>query len=260
MTELVTRREAVRALLAAGAMLGGGCAAGQSHEVGGAGTGRLAARPGRAIDGQTLSSGQLPLGLGGERDGLLHVPPGFDARTPGPLIVLLHGAGGSARGILSRLSSFADEAGCPLLVPDSRGPTWDAIRGEFGPDVRFLDRALEFAFGRVTVDPARLVVAGFSDGASYALAVGLVNGDLFPRVLAFSPGFVPPGRPSGRPEVFITHGDADPILPFAATSRRIAAALERTGYVVTLRAFTGGHTIPAALAREGLAWAVRRGP
>ena len=89
------------------------------------------------------------------------------------------------------LQSLADEVGCVLLVPDSRGPTWDAITGVYGGDVSFINEALSLVFGRFTVDPARVVVAGFSDGASYALAIGRINGDLFTRVVAFSPGFLP---------------------------------------------------------------------
>lgn len=42
------------------------------------------------------------------------------------------------------------------------------------------------------VDTTRLGVGGFSDGASYALSLGLTNGDLFTHVIAFSPGALYP--------------------------------------------------------------------
>jgi phospholipase/carboxylesterase len=61
--------------------------------------------------------------------------------------------------------------------------------GGYGPDVKFIVRALRQTFDRLPVDPRRLAVTGFSDGASYALSVGLTNGDLFTHVIAFSPGF-----------------------------------------------------------------------
>lgn len=250
---VLTRREVVRDLLAGAAFTALGCAVGESQEPGGGRSGRLAARP-RPVQPEALA-GRIPLGLGRERDGFLHIPAGVVPSTPGPLILMLHGAGGSASGILSRLAPFADEVRCPMLVPDSRGPTWDAIRGDFGPDVRFIDAALDLAFSRLTIDPGRVVVSGFSDGASYALALGVVNGDLFRRVMAFSPGFVPPGRATGKPAVFITHGDQDPILPLEVTSRRIVATLSRAGYDVTLREFAGGHTVPSELAREAFTWA-----
>jgi hypothetical protein len=91
---------------------------------------------------------------------------------------------------LQRFGTLPEEAGLPMLFVDSRGQTWDGIRGGFGPDVDFLDGALEKVFGMVAVDPTRLALGGFSDGATYALSLGLVNGDLFPRIVAFSPGFL----------------------------------------------------------------------
>ncbi len=84
---------------------------------------------------------------------------------------------------------------------------------------------MERIFQQVFVDPNRISVGGFSDGASYALALGLANGDLFSRVIAFSPGFVPPVPRSGKPRVFVSHGDADAVLPIDRTSRRLVPAL-----------------------------------
>lgn len=250
----VTRREALREIVLAGAMVGFGCSVGQSQEARGHQSGRLTARP-QAGSGAP-QPGLTPLRLGDARDGLMYIPATLATGSSAPLVLLLHGAGGSARGITNRLTGAADETGCALLVPDSRGPTWDAIRGDFGPDVAFIDAALSQVFAKVSVDPGRVVVSGFSDGASYALALGLINGDLFRRVVAFSPGFVPPGsRPTGSPQIWITHGNADPILPYEVTSQRIVAELRRGKYDVTLKQFDGGHTVPPDLARDAFAWA-----
>lgn len=214
--------------------------------------GRLSARP-KTVS-TTMPPGFSALSIGRDRDGQLYVPAA--AKTgPVPLMVLLHGAGGSSQGIRRRLLETADSIDFAVLVPDSRGPTWDAIRGDYGPDIAFIDSALKVVFARVSIDPTRVTVAGFSDGASYALALGRINGDLFSRVVAFSPGFVPPSIPMGKPEVLITHGNADPILPFDDTSARITPALKKAGYVVTLKQFNGGHTIPADLARAAFQWA-----
>ncbi len=54
---------------------------------------------------------------------------------------------------------------------------------------------------------------GFSDGASYALSIGLTNGDLFTHVVAFSPGFASPVTYTGKPPVFVSHGTHDEVLP-----------------------------------------------
>lgn len=213
--------------------------------------GRLTARPQRVTGVPAI--GFSPLSIGRDRDGMLHVPASARGGSV-PLVVLLHGAGGSAQGIRGRLFGVSDSLGFALLIPDSRGPTWDAIRGDYGPDVAFLDSALKVVFSRVSIDPSRVIISGFSDGASYALALGRLNGDLFTRIIAFSPGFIPPGAATGKPRIFVTHGNADPILPFEATSGRIVPALTRAGYSVTLRQFVGGHTIPPELVREAFQW------
>lgn len=232
-----------------------GCSLGHSQEAGSR-SGRLTSRPG--FSSMAPVPGWSALGLGRERDALLYVPPAAKA-GPVPLLVLLHGAGGSSSAMRSRLLGAADSVEFAVLIPDSRGPTWDAIRGAYGADVAYIDSALERVFARLSVDPARVIVGGFSDGASYALALGRINGDLFSRVVAFSPGFVPSGNPTGKPEIFITHGSDDRILPYETTSKRIVAAMTRAGYNVTLREFDGGHTVPPELAREAFRWAISTG-
>jgi phospholipase/carboxylesterase len=212
------------------------------------GTGRLRTRlkPG----GTTKARGQLMLGLGGTRDAILVMPAAIPA-SPLPLVVMLHGAGGSAARFLQRFGTMPDAAGLPMLFVDSRGQTWDGIRGGFGADVDFLDRALEKVFGMVAVDPTRLAIGGFSDGATYALSLGLVNGDLFSRIVAFSPGFLVGSEAHGKPRVFISHGTADDILPIDRCSRIIVPGLKKRGYDVTFREFDGGHEVPRPIAEQG---------
>jgi phospholipase/carboxylesterase len=171
----------------------------------------------------------------------------------------LHGAGGRARAFLSsELQAQADAAGMLLLVPTSKEYTWDVVvgRGRYGPDVAVIDRVLESTFNRYAVDPARVAVGGFSDGASYALSLGITNGDLFTHVLAFSPGFMVPAGRSGTPRVFVSHGTRDEVLPIDRCSRRIVPQLERAGYDIRYREFEGGHAVPPDVAREAMGWFV----
>jgi phospholipase/carboxylesterase len=214
--------------------------------------GRLTARPGTPTASATL--GEQPLSLGDGRDGLLYVPAGYAAAKPAPLVLMLHGATGSARGALRPFRELSDDAGLVLLAPESRGTTWDAIRGDYGPDISFIDRALTQVFQRVAIDPARLTIEGFSDGATYAIGVGLTNGDLFQRVIAFSPGFLLPVNPHARPHMFISHGTRDEILPIDQCSRRIVPQLERARYDVEYREFDGPHTVPPDIAKDAIAW------
>jgi phospholipase/carboxylesterase len=246
---------------AAGILFGAGRLAGRDFSAGGVmsflgvredSRGRLKARPGRAE--KAGAAGLHELKLEGRRDGLVYVPAACAEGRPAPLLLLLHGAGGSARGVLSLLQKQADEFPVILLVPDSRGATWDVIEGGFGPDVTFIDRALAQTFGRYNVDAARLAVGGFSDGASYALSLGVTNGDLFTHVLAFSPGFMAPAGKHGSPALFVSHGTRDRILPIDVCSRRLVPQAQRAGYRVEYREFDGGHTVPPDIARGALDW------
>jgi phospholipase/carboxylesterase len=193
--------------------------------------------------------GVQPLGLGGERDGVLVVP---EREGPVTLILMLHGAGGTGRRAARLLGPMAAELGCAVLSPDSRGATWDAVMGAFGPDVRFLERALGEAAARCELAPGRVAVAGFSDGATYALALGRANGDRFSHLLAFSPGFLIPARRVGAPRIFISHGRQDDVLPIASCSRVMVPRLQRDGYEVRYREFDGGHEVPPTVMREGV--------
>ena len=216
--------------------------------------GRIAARPRKTPGKGESTAGARALGLASGRDALIHMPANVTASKL-PLLVLLHGAGGSGAGILKRLGAAAETAGIAVLAPDSRDGTWDAIRGGFGPDVMFLNRALERVFETVPVDPTKVTVGGFSDGATYALSLGLINGELFRRILAFSPGFIVEGSLHGKPRIFVSHGTGDPILPIDRCSRVIVPGLKKSGYDVTFREFEGGHTVPPEIAAEGMRWA-----
>ena len=213
---------------------------------------RPARPPGRGVD----AGRDEPLGVGEGRDGVLYVP---DTAEPGaPVLVFLHGATGTGRRHLRAVLAAADRYGVVLVAPDSRHPsTWDLIaEHRFGPDVAYLDRVLEAVHDDrdLDIDPTRLAVGGVSDGASYALALGLSNGDVFPTVLAFSPGFLVVPEAVGRPRIYVSHGTADQILPIDACSRSFVPALRNAGYEVRFDEFDGGHTVPPPVADAAMHW------
>lgn len=253
-TRPLSRRAFVRtasgALLAPGALA---CAASTEPDVGS--THRLTARAG--IPHTAPDTGEiiaLDFGSAGG-GGFLYVPTTHDASVPMPLFVGLHGAGGAGDNWTS-YAARAEARGMIMLAPDARGRTWDVLLGGFGPDVAFLDAALAYTFERCRVDPSRVALGGFSDGASYALSLGAANGDLFSHVVAYSPGFWAAPERVDRPEVFVSHGRSDAILPYAGTEQRIVPDLRAAGYGVTFLPFDGPHSVPASLTEAALDWFV----
>ncbi|MDQ4095794.1 MAG: alpha/beta hydrolase-fold protein [Actinomycetota bacterium] len=214
--------------------------------------GRLGARPRDNIRGPAPSGMQQ---LGSKAgDGFLYVPEGYDPATPAPLAMTLHGAGGEAERGLDLFLDYADERGVILVAPKARSQTWDVILGGFGSDVASIGRVLQDVFSSYAIDDRNLAISGFSDGASYALTLGLTNGDLFSHVIAFSPGFTAEEQRRGKPPVFISHGTRDGVLPIDQTSRQIVPRLEDAGYDVTFVEFDGGHVRRPQITGRAMEW------
>ena len=208
-------------------------------------SGRLTSRPAADVT-PTLRAGLHDLD-----DGAVLLVPA-ELAAPAPLLVFFHGAGGSGRNSLRHVEPAAAAAGVLVLAPSSVGSTWDLLTGALGRDVAALDRALASVFAAHPVGP--VAVSGFSDGGSYALSLGLANGDLAPEVIAFSPGFLAPPAQVGQPRVWVSHGTADTVLPVDRCGRRVVSTLTRAGYDVTYEEFAGGHVVPPHLVDAAFGW------
>ena len=201
--------------------------------------------------------GQQPLKLGSDRDGVLYVPKNYKADVATPMVLMFHGAGGTGMGV-NYTFEVADELGIIVLAPDSRDEaTWDFLVHGYGEDVEFIGAALRDTYARCTVDRRRMAIAGHSDGASYALSLGLGTGDTFGKIMAFSPGVMQPAEVHGKPKIFISHGLSDPIMPIDVTSRKFVPRLKGLGYDVTYREYEGRHGVTPAVVREGFEWFLR---
>ena len=168
--------------------------------------------------------------------------------------MLLHGAGGDAKQALGWLQGSPTRTALSYWRRSRKERTWDVIYGDFGPDVRRIDDALSEVFRQFAIDPVRIAIGGFSDGASYALSLGVINGALFRRVIAFSPGFVAATYAEDHPRFFVSHGASDTVLPIDACSRRLVPKLKCAGFEVLYRGVRRGHSVPADVAREAMDW------
>lgn len=248
----VSRRQFCIGSAAAAAAMLGACAGTLESSTPGADDGRLLSRPGNPTG--SITPGIHPLGLSAGPAGWILVPAGYDPSRAWPLALFFRGAITPSRTYMDAFVPLADETGLVFVAPEPRGGTWDIVGGAIGPDARLVDAALAEAFRRVRVDPVRVSVSGFSDGGSYALSMGVTNGDFLTRVAAYSPGFMVPASRHGTPEFFVSHGRQDAVLPIDQTGRALVAQLRGLGYSVTMREFDGGHGVSLSLAKESMRW------
>jgi phospholipase/carboxylesterase len=219
--------------------------------------GRLSSRPsaGRQAADEPPGGGSHELPLSDAGRAWLRVPAAGVSEPP-VLLLTLHGAGGTAAGMLTMVAAAADRHGLLVLAPQSTRRTWDMIVDDYGPDVRLLDAALAHVFALYRVGVGNLAISGFSDGASYAVSLGIANGDLFEHVIAWSPGFAAPRVQQGRPRFFVSHGTGDAVLPIARCSRPLVASLRSAGYDVEYLEFDGPHVVPPEVVEESARWLV----
>ena len=205
-----------------------------------------------------LLTGVLKLGLatGSGRDGYVFVPPSYSPDVPTPLLVTLHGANKTAFNGMATLIDEATAAGVILVAPSSReATTWDMFGGGgYGADVAYVNASIAQVADLYNVDRARLGVQGFSDGATYALSLGLANGKVFSHVLAFSPGGLAPPSLSGNPAIFISQGTKDTLFPKAQAGDAVVCQLVANQYDVTYVPFPGGHEVPPKVAQAAMNW------
>jgi predicted esterase len=214
-----------------------------------------------------------PLASTDKRSGVLALAGGAYAylpkgRTgePAPVLVALHGAGGQASDVLAAFRESADANGIILVIPQSAKGTWDMVEDlksrlglemtvtpRYGKDLKALDAALADLFTKVAVDPARVGIMGFSDGATYALSVGTANPQLFHRIIAFSPGPAFLGRSAPDQYVFISHGEEDKVLPFSTTRGHVAKLRVRK-IPIEFEKFAGGHEVPKDIKAKAMAF------
>lgn len=214
--------------------------------------GRLTARP--TTPRQLLGTGEHVLASHGGRNDVLYIPASVTTSKPAPLVVMLHGARGDGDRSLAQEKAAADEHGVIVLSPSSHNGTWDAIRNNFSEDFAALDKLLQQVFDSCNIDKTRLAIGGMSDGGTYGLSLGLINGDLFTHVIAHSPGFIIADNWHGKPKIYVSHGKQDKVLPFDQCGAAIAARLKSANYNVRFDVFDGGHTASPEIRSAALKW------
>ena len=191
---------------------------------------------------------------------VLLTPDEIDPERRYPLITVMHGAGRQDEMLVKACRDEPERRQALFLVPRSVNPTWDLIACEERPDLDFLEWAYDLIYRRYPVDHFRQGLLGYSDGASYALSVGLSNPRLFRALMVWAAGFVTldssllsDGDP--RPDVLLEYGTHDPVFPFEMIATPMRLALETAGYPLEFRVDQGGRHWPSGdFQREALDW------
>jgi polyhydroxybutyrate depolymerase len=156
----------------------------------------------------------------------VHVPAGLAG--PAPLVVVLHGGGGNGAQVEQQtgFTATAGREGFVVAYPDGSGRTrlltWNAgtccgyARDRRVDDVSFIRAMLDALAVEFRVDPARVYVTGFSNGAMMAYRLGC---ELTDRIAAIAPVSgalnTEPCTPSRPLSVLHLHGGADQHVPVA---------------------------------------------
>ena len=182
--------------------------------------------------------------------GYLLAPDAIDPTRTYPLLTVFHGAGRQDELLVRAYRDEPARREALFFIPRSTHPTWDLLVGQGRADLDFLEQAYVEIYRRLPVDHRRQALIGYSDGASYALAVGLSNPRLFSAVMGWAAGFVvfdkaaiSPTDP--RPRILLEHGTHDTVFPFEEIALRNCAILRRLGYEVELRVDEGGIHWPS---------------
>ena len=186
----------------------------------------------------------------GVTQGFLLVPASIEPTRGYPLLTVFHGAGRQDELLVRAYRDEPARRDALFFIPRSTSPTWDLLIGEDRPDLDFLEYAYAEIYRRIPVDHGRQALIGYSDGASYALAVGLSNPRLFSAVMGWAAGFVVFDKSAvsptdARPRILLEHGTRDPVFPFREVALRNCAILRQLGYEVELRVDEGGAHWPS---------------
>lgn len=198
---------------------------------------------------------------GGDENGRgawLYVPEYYTPDRPWPLVMALHGGSGTGRSFIWSWLRDARSRGAILLAPTSAGQTW-SITGEDMDSPAILE-LLEAVRGRWTVDPARMLLTGMSDGGTFSYVSGLDAASPFTHLAPVSAAFHPMlaefadgERLRGLP-MHIVHGALDWMFP-VDMARMAAQFFTARGAAVTLREVADlPHCYPVEMNAAILDW------
>ncbi len=157
-----------------------------------------------------------------QRQYVVHVPPGYDGRTPLPVVYLFHGLGSSAVEVAaySGFPSAADEHDFILVVPQATGSpsTWDVLTPPTTPgsDAAFWLEITRTLGDDFCVDVDRQYATGMSNGSAVVFALACSDAYPFRAFAGVAATFYDQGACGDTPprSILYFHGTGDEVVPF----------------------------------------------
>jgi len=175
---------------------------------------------------------------GTSRTYLLHIPSGYAASHPVPLVLVLHGATQPASNIekMSAMDAYADKDNFIAAYPEGTGraPTWNAgaccgyAQTMQIDDVAFIRTLIGHLGHAYSIDPKRIYVTGISNGAMMSYRLGCELADQIAAIAPVEGAQDLPCHPSQPVSVIVFHGTADRLVPFNGGSTPFQIGPHRT--------------------------------
>jgi predicted esterase len=182
------------------------------------------------------------------------LPNGYDPKVPAPVLIALHGSGGTPAGMRGVYASVADELGMILVVPASHRKQGNGYGWVYRDEAEWMVlHCIERTAAAHAVDRERIVLTGFSQGANVTLQTGLKHAELFAGLVPvcghWEPGITtidPDGAENTRVALMIGVNDN-----WAHTFETAQQDLEAAGYKSTLNVYrNAGHAFPSNATHE----------
>ncbi|HEX4198820.1 MAG TPA: dienelactone hydrolase family protein [Caulobacteraceae bacterium] len=188
----------------------------------------------------------------------MYVPEDYTPERSWPLVMALHGGGGTGRAFLWSWLRDARTFGAVLVAPTSVGATW-ALSGPDG-DTPNLARILDRVQGGWSIDPRRMLLTGMSDGGTFTYVSGLEAASPFTHLAPACASFHPmiaqmadPDRMRDLP-IYLVHGARDWMFS-VDVARGAHEALKAAGANVTYREIDDlSHAYPREVNPAILGW------
>lgn len=155
----------------------------------------------------------------------VHVPPGYDGKTPTMLVLDFHGnlSSGAQEDSIDRMNAASDKDGFVSVHPDGTQNSWNggsccgAAKSTNVDDVAFV-RAMIDAIAKTTcIDPKHVHAAGLSNGGMLSYRLACEASDRIASIasvagpLGLDKSACNPSRPIA---VLHVHGTKDPVAPY----------------------------------------------